>query len=119
MGHGFAEPVEIARRDGQGRRQVDDVAEGTNPDPLLHEARLEGREIGCARELHDSDGAENADVAQVLNERLGVWQVIADRVGDDTIEVGEALVGAIVIRSLRGGTLDEKFADRLLDAIAL
>ena len=64
-------------------------------------------------------GAENADVAQVLNERLGVWQVIADRVGDDTIEVGEALVGAIVIRSLRGGALDEEFADRLIDAIAL
>ena len=62
MGHGFAEPVEIARRDGQGRRQVDDVAEGTDPNPLLHEARLERREIGCACELDSSDGSEDADV---------------------------------------------------------
>lgn len=62
-------------------------------------------------------GAENEEVARSLGDRLGVIRVLADRVGPDSVEVGEALLGALVIRSLRGGPLDEVFADRLVAAL--
>lgn len=58
--------------------------------------------------------AENEAVALQLNERLGIWQVLAERLGD---EAGEALVGALVIRSLRGGPLDEAFVERLVATV--
>ena len=61
--------------------------------------------------------AENSDVAESLNGRLGMWQVLGERLGEDSIEVGEALIGALVIRSLRGGPLDHEFARRLVAAV--
>lgn len=57
--------------------------------------------------------AEDADVAHRLNERLGILP--AD--GSDPavpVELVEALIGAIVVRSLRRGEFDQGFAERLV-----
>ena len=63
--------------------------------------------------------AENADVAAQLNERLGLFTILGERLGADAVEVGEAIVGAMVVRSLRRGTLDREFAERLVASIRL
>lgn len=61
--------------------------------------------------------ADNAEVADSLNDRLGLWRVLGARLGEDSTETGEALIGALVIRSLRGGPLDRDFAERLVATV--
>src|SRR5262249_45943371 len=60
--HRLDEPREIALADHEGRRQVDDVAEGPYPDAELDEARAQLRDVGRARELHRAERAEHAYV---------------------------------------------------------
>jgi len=57
---------------------------------------------------------ENEDVALRLNERLGLWKALAERLSDEQVD---AIIGALVIRSLRGGTLDQEFAQRLIATV--
>jgi AcrR family transcriptional regulator len=61
--------------------------------------------------------AEDADVAQRLNERLGVLPLDGEDDGEFPVEVVEALVGVIVIRSLRRGEFDEGLARRLVELV--
>lgn len=66
-----------------------------------------------------SAAADHEDVALKLNERLGLFAVLGARMGTDAVEIGEALVGALVIRALRRGPLDADFAERLVDALKI
>jgi AcrR family transcriptional regulator len=72
--------------------------------------------------------AENADVAARLNDRLGVLEMLGERFtsaiatgqlppGTPVAELGDALIGAIVLRALRGGDLDSEFAHRVVDLL--
>lgn len=72
--------------------------------------------------------AENPDVAAGLNDRLGLWSLLDVHLGaavragllppeTPLTELGEAMVGAIVLRVLRQGPLDAGFVERLLDAL--
>lgn len=61
--------------------------------------------------------AEDPEVAARLSERLGVFPVDADGEGPFPLEVVEAITGAIVVRSLRGGPFDAGYANRLVDAV--
>lgn len=72
--------------------------------------------------------AENPEVAQRLNDRLGMWDILGVRfqaaidAGQLTgsirgTELGEALLGALVVRDLRNGELTSAFAERLIDAL--
>jgi AcrR family transcriptional regulator len=57
---------------------------------------------------------ENDDVAVRLNERLGIWQALAGRLDEEQVD---ALLGGLVVRALRGGSLDEDFAERLIATV--
>lgn len=68
--------------------------------------------------------SENPDVATLLNERLGLWEMLGERFStaiaagqlpQDTpvFELGDALLGALVIRDLRGGDVNADFAKNL------
>jgi AcrR family transcriptional regulator len=72
--------------------------------------------------------AENADVATLLNDRLGMLEMLGERfaaaVADGQlppetpiVELGDALIGAIVLRGLRHGELDTEFTHRLVDLL--
>ena len=72
--------------------------------------------------------AENADVATRLNDRLGMWEMLGERFtaaiaagqlppGTPVVELGDALIGAIVLRGLRQGTLDTEFTHRVVDLL--
>jgi AcrR family transcriptional regulator len=72
--------------------------------------------------------AENADVATRLNDRLGMWEMLGERFsaaveagqlppGTPVVELGDALIGAVVLRGLRHGTLDTEFTHRLVDVL--
>ncbi|QIK63566.1 TetR/AcrR family transcriptional regulator [Leucobacter viscericola] len=67
---------------------------------------------------------ENTEVATHLNERLGMWEMLgerftaaieADQLPADTplAELGDALMGALVVRDLRGAGFDNGFAKNL------
>lgn len=57
--------------------------------------------------------AEDPDVATTMNERLGILPTNDDD-GALPMELVEAVLGAIIVRSLRRGTFDEGFAERLV-----
>jgi len=71
--------------------------------------------------------AEDEAVALRLNERLGVLQLLGERMrrAVDAGELGaqpvedlvEALLGAVVVRTLRRAPLDDDFADRLVGTL--
>ncbi|GAB3447171.1 TetR/AcrR family transcriptional regulator [Actinophytocola sediminis] len=72
--------------------------------------------------------ADNQDVATRLNDRLGMWEMLGERFtaaiaagqlppGTPVIELGDALIGAIVLRGLRHGDLDTGFTHRLTDLL--
>jgi AcrR family transcriptional regulator len=72
--------------------------------------------------------AENPDVAARLNDRLGIWKMLGERFtaaidagqlppGTPVVELGDALIGAIVLRDLRDGDLDTGFTRRLADLL--
>jgi AcrR family transcriptional regulator len=72
--------------------------------------------------------AENTEVAARLNDRLGVLEMLGERFtaaiadgqlapGTPVAELGDAIVGAIVLRGLRGGDLDSGFAHRIVDLL--
>ena len=56
----------------------------------------------------------NDDVAVRLDERLGLWQALSGRLESEQVD---ALLGGLVVRALRGGTLDENFAERLIATV--
>lgn len=62
--------------------------------------------------------AENESVALRLNERLGIFVLFGERALESP-ELPEALLGAVVLRLLRRGTIDEAFARRLVELIAV
>lgn len=57
---------------------------------------------------------ENDDVALRLNERLGLWQLLSTRLSEEQVD---ALLGGLVVRALRGGVLDDDFAEKLIDTV--
>lgn len=72
--------------------------------------------------------ADNAQVALRLNERLGLWDVLGDRfttamasgqipASTPLTELGEALIGALVVRDLRRGDFPDDYAERLVAAV--
>lgn len=72
--------------------------------------------------------AEDADVAAGLNDRLGIPQMLGERFGaaieagqlpPDTpvVELGDALIGAIVLRDLRQEAEDPGAVGRLVDLL--
>ncbi len=72
--------------------------------------------------------AENTDVATRLNDRLGMLEMLGERFtaavaagqlppGTPVVELGDALIGAIVLRGLRHGALDTDFTHRLVDLL--
>lgn len=72
--------------------------------------------------------ADNPDVATRLSERLGLHELLGERFSNavdagelspnvPTAEFGDALLGALVLRDLRGGDLDNGFAQRLTDLL--
>jgi AcrR family transcriptional regulator len=72
--------------------------------------------------------AENTDVATRLNDSLGMWEMLGDRFtaaiaagqlppGTPVVELGDALIGAIVLRGLRHGELDTAFAHHVVDLL--
>ena len=69
--------------------------------------------------------AENEDVARRLNERLGMFPAEATTASAPSTaaseahatELGEALIGAVVIRTLRRGPLEPELAKRIVDAV--
>jgi AcrR family transcriptional regulator len=61
-----------------------------------------------------SAATENDEVALRLNERLGLWKALAERLSEEQVD---AIIGALVIRSLRGATLDEAFARKLIATV--
>lgn len=71
---------------------------------------------------------DNPDVAAGLSERLGLWQMLGERfgaavtagqlaAGTPVVELGDALLGAIVLRELRGATEDPGFTRRLVELL--
>lgn len=62
-------------------------------------------------------GAENEDVALRLSERLGIFALLGDRASATSSEFAEALLGAVIVRVLRGGPLDEAFAEQLTEVV--
>jgi AcrR family transcriptional regulator len=72
--------------------------------------------------------AENTDVAARLNDRLGMFEMLGDRftaaVADGQLregtpipELGDALIGAIVLKGLRDSGFDTGFTHRLVDLL--
>jgi AcrR family transcriptional regulator len=72
--------------------------------------------------------AENTDVANRLNDRLGLLEMLGERFtaamadgqlrpGTPVAELGDALIGALVLRGLRQGDLDTEFAHRVVDLL--
>jgi len=72
--------------------------------------------------------AENPDVAARLNDRLGLWEMLGERFtqavtagqlppGTPVIELGDALIGAILLRDLRNGDLDQAFTRGLVQLL--
>lgn len=72
--------------------------------------------------------AENTDVANRLNDRLGLLEMLGERFtaamadgqlpqGTPVAELGDALIGALVLRGLRQGDLDIEFAHRVVDLL--
>jgi AcrR family transcriptional regulator len=72
--------------------------------------------------------AENTDVANRLNDRLGLLEMLGERFtaamadgqlppGTPVAELGDALIGALVLRGLRQGDLDTAFAHRIVDLL--
>ncbi len=70
--------------------------------------------------------AENPDVTAALNDRLGLWEMLGERFtaavtagqlpsGTPVAELGDALLGALVLRELRGVDLDPEFGRHMVD----
>jgi len=71
---------------------------------------------------------DNPDVAVGISERLGLWQMLGERfgaaaaagqlpAGTPLMELGDALLGAIVLRELRGAEDDAAFTGRLVELL--
>jgi AcrR family transcriptional regulator len=80
--------------------------------------------------LHSLVGAaaENAEVASRLNDRLGMLEMLGERFtaaiaegqlppGTPVAELGDALIGAIVLRGLRQGEFGTAFTHGLVDLL--
>lgn len=78
---------------------------------------------GLMRSLIVAAG-DNPDVAVGISERLGLWQMLGERfaaavaagqlpAGTPLVELGDALLGAIVLRELRGADEDREFTSRI------
>ncbi|OLF12000.1 hypothetical protein BLA60_08165 [Actinophytocola xinjiangensis] len=72
--------------------------------------------------------AENPDVAAILNDRLGLWEMLDERFTQAVTagqlppttpvpELGDALIGAIVLRGLRNGDLGPTFTQGLVQLL--
>lgn len=72
--------------------------------------------------------SENEEVAERLGDRLGVWAMLGDRFAaairsgqlpedSPVTEIGEALIGTIVLRALRRGDFDDDFPRHVVDAV--
>jgi AcrR family transcriptional regulator len=82
---------------------------------------------GLLRSLIVAAG-DNPDVAATLNERLGLWEMLGERftaavvagqlpAGTPVVELGDALLGALVLRDLRGVELDPGFGKRMVSLL--
>lgn len=64
--------------------------------------------------------AENEEVAERLNERLGLLPMLGDRLGGTdalNTDLGDAVIGAIVLRALRRKSIEPELAQRLVDLL--